>query len=65
MTQVNISMKLKMPYEHREQTCGCQGGKRLGKGWGRRLGLSDVNFHIQNGKTKSYCIAQETIFNIL
>ena len=31
MTQMNISMKQKQTHRHREQTCGCQGGRE----WGR------------------------------
>ena len=39
----------------------------LGEGWSGRLGLADVSFYIQNGKTtRCYCIAQgATICNIL
>ena len=41
MTQVNLSMKQKQT--HREQTCGCQGGVRWGKGWSGSLGFADAN----------------------
>ena len=42
-----------------------QGGK-LGEGWISSLGLADTNYYVPNGKTtRSYYIAQETIFNIL
>ena len=39
ITQINISAKQKKTHRHREQTCGCQGGR----GWtGReRLGVWD------------------------
>ena len=50
---------------HWEQTCGYQGGG-VGEGWIGSLGLADANYYIQNGyTTRSYCIAQGTIFNIL
>ena len=50
----------------REQTCGCQEGGDGKEGWIRSLGLADANYYIQNGyKTRSYCIAHGTIFNIL
>ena len=42
--------------------------KRRGmvEGWIGSLGLADANYYIQNGQTtRSYCIAQGTIFNIL
>ena len=44
MTQVNLSMKQKQA--HREQTCGCQGGKGVGEGWIGSLGLADANYYI-------------------
>ena len=31
MTQIDLSMKQKQTHRHREQICGCQGGR----GWGR------------------------------
>ena len=38
MTQINLSTKQKQTHEHREQTCGCQGGGDWGRdgvrGWG-------------------------------
>ena len=34
---------------HREQICGCQGGRGMGKGWIGSLGLADANDYIQNG----------------
>ena len=41
-------------------------GRGLGEGWSGRLGLADVSFYIQDGQTtRSYCIAQGTILNIL
>ena len=36
--------------------------RRLGEGWIGSLGLADAD---QDGKTRSYCIAQGTKFNIL
>ena len=38
---MNLSTKQKQPHGHREQTCGCQGGK-AGE-WG---GLVDANYYI-------------------
>ena len=35
MAQMNLSIKQKQTHKHREQTCGCQGGKeREWDGWG-------------------------------
>ena len=34
---------------HREQSCGCQGGVEVGKGWIWNLGLADANYYILNG----------------
>ena len=31
---------------HREQSCGCQGGVQVGKGWIWNLGLADANYYI-------------------
>ena len=34
--------------------------------WSERVGLADVSYYLQKGyTTRSYCIAQRTIFNIL
>ena len=49
MTQMNISTKQKQTHRHKEQTCGCQGGKGVGEGWIGSLGLADANCYIQNG----------------
>ena len=46
MTQRNLSMKQKQTQRHREQTCGCQGEGRLGKGWIGTLGLADTSSYI-------------------
>ena len=46
MTQMNLSVKQKQTHEHREKSCGCQGGGEEGEGWIRRLGLVDVSFYI-------------------
>ena len=37
----------------------------MGEGRIRNLGLIDANFYIQNGWTRSYFIAEGTIFNDL
>ena len=44
---------------------GWEGG--IWEGWTGGLGLVDANYYIQNGQTttKSYYIAQGTIFNVL
>ena len=47
MTQMNISMKQKQTYRHREQTCGCRWGAGVLRE--RRIGsleLADVNYYI-------------------
>ena len=44
MTQMNLSTK--QTHRHREQTCGCQGGGRVGEGWVGSLGLVDANYYI-------------------
>ena len=31
MTKINVSTKQNLTHRHREQTCGCQGGGRLGR----------------------------------
>ena len=46
MTQMNLSTKQQQTHRHREQTCGCHGGGRLGEGWSGKLGLVDVNYYI-------------------
>ena len=40
MTQMNLSMKQKQTHRHREQTCGCQGGRRSGGGMDWEFGIS-------------------------
>ena len=65
MTQMNLSTKQKQTHRHREQTCGCQGGRGLGR--------DGLEFGISRGKlvyrrwinSRSYCRAQGTLFNIL
>ena len=41
MTQMNLFMK--QIHRHREQTCGCQAGGRMGKGWTGTFGSVDEN----------------------
>ena len=43
---MNLSMKQKQTHRHREQTCGCQGGREVGEGWIESLGLADANYYI-------------------
>ena len=38
--------KQKQTHRHREQTCGCQGGLRVGEGWIGSFGLADANYYI-------------------
>ena len=40
---MNISMEQKQTHRHTEQTCGCLGGMRVGKGSNGSLGIVDVN----------------------
>ena len=66
ITQMNLSSKQKQTRRHREQTCGCQWGMKWGRNGLGSLELADANYYIQNGETtRSYCIEQGTIFNIL
>ena len=43
---MNLSMKQKQTYRHREQTCGCRVGEGMGKGWIGSLGLANPNYYI-------------------
>ena len=43
---MNLSMKQKQNHEHREQTCGYQGGAGEREGWTGSLGLVDTNYYI-------------------
>ena len=43
---MNLFTKQKQTHGHREQTCGCQGGEGVGKGWTESLGLVDANYYI-------------------
>ena len=40
MAQMNVSTKKKQTHRYREQTCGCQGGRRSGGGMKREFGIS-------------------------
>ena len=46
---MNIYMKQKQTHRHREQTCGCQGGRNEEEGWIGSLGLAGANYYIENG----------------
>ena len=60
MRQINIAMKQKQTHRYGERTYSCQGEVRIGS-----LGLAEANYFIQDRSiTRSYCIAQGTIFNI-
>ena len=37
---MNLSTKQKQTRRHREQTCGCQGGGKVGEGWIGEFGIS-------------------------
>ena len=41
MTQMNLLTKQKQTHRHRDQTCGCQGGKSGGMDW--EFGISRWN----------------------
>ena len=43
---MNLSAKQKHTHRHREQTCGYQGGGRMGEGWAGGLGLVDARYYI-------------------
>ena len=43
MTQMNLPINQKQTHRHREQTCGCQGGRGVGRRSGS-LSLADVNY---------------------
>ena len=61
MTQMSLFI-----HRYREQICSCQGCGTVGEGWTGSLGLADASYYMLNGKTtRSYCIGQTTIFNIL
>ena len=45
---MNLSMKQKQTYRHKEQTCGCQGGG-VQEEWIGNLGLADASCYIQDG----------------
>ena len=42
-------MNLPTKQTHREQTCGCQGGGRVGEGWRGSFELVDANYYRKNG----------------
>ena len=44
---MNLSTKQKQtPHRYREQTCGCQGGGRVGEGRIGKLGLAGAKYYI-------------------
>ena len=43
---MNLFTKQKQTHRHREQTGGCQGGRRVGEGWTGSLGLADAIYYI-------------------
>ena len=43
---MNLSTKQKHTHGHREQTCGCQGGREVGEGCTWNLRLVDANYYI-------------------
>ena len=45
MAPMNLLMKQKQTYGHREQTCGSS-GRGLEEDWRRKLELADANYHI-------------------
>ena len=42
---MNLSTKQKQTRRHREQTCGCQGGREKDR-WTGSLGLVEENYYI-------------------
>ena len=46
MIQMNLSIKQTQTHRHGEQSCGCQGGERVGEGWIWSLGLADPKYYI-------------------
>ena len=44
-TQMNLSTKQKQTRRHRQQTCGCQGGRAIGERNIRSLELVDANYY--------------------
>ena len=46
MIQMNLFTKQKQTHRHREQTCGCQGGRWEEEGRIGSLGLADANYNI-------------------
>ena len=45
----NISTEQKQTHRHREQSCGCQGGRGEGEETIGSLGLADANCYICSG----------------
>ena len=45
---MTMSMEQKQTRRHTEQSCGCQGGVRVGKGSNGSLGTANVNQYIQD-----------------
>ena len=48
MTQVNISMQHKQNWRQRKDLW-LPGGRGMGEGWSRRMGLAGTSFYIWNG----------------
>ena len=66
MAQMNLSMKQKHTCGHREQTVVAKGeGAARGMDCNIRFSRSKLLYIEWIKKTRSYCIAQETVFNIL
>ena len=58
--------KLSCPSQTEKTDSWLLWGRGLRKEWSERLGLADVSCYVQKRyTTRSYCIAQRTIFNIL
>ena len=52
MTQMNLPMKQTQTHRHRDQTCGCQGGKSGWMDW--EFGISRLNIGWINNKALLY-----------
>ena len=64
-TQTNLSMKQKQTHRLRERLVVAEGEDGWGKGWSRSSRSAGANYYTQNGRTRSFCIAQGTIVNIM
>ena len=62
MTEINFSMKQKQTHGHREQTCDCQAGRRVGCALG--FGSADANYYIQDGETNGPAADHRELYSL-